>query len=664
MLIFDQLQKNDPHLRLLAQIVFAGMVVLLAGLWWVQVVSYRDYQAHQETQSFRTVRIPAVRGKILDRNGTVLAESRPDYNVSLYLEDLQKNFDSAYAREVTTVRSNLNARLVIEQKRLGRKLTAEERKSFFLTSAQKEAIRAHARNEIAAGLVDEVGDQLKTPLELDSKKFERHYNAQLALPYPILASLTPIQLARFEEQPLTLAGVDLELQAERYYPLKTTAAHLLGHLRFDDTSRKNEDADFDYRLPDYRGAVGIEYGYDSELRGRAGTKSVLINSLGYRQTENIWSPVEPGKNLVLTIDAKLQQTAEDALRRLGPFGANTKGAVVVMDVNTGDVLVLASSPVFDPNDYIQGFTPAEYAKMQESGAEHNRATQENYAPGSIFKPIVGLACLEAGLDPNATIYNPGYIFVGRRRINDLAAPGNYDLRQAIMHSCNTYFITNGMKAGIENIIKLGQRLHLGEPMGLPTRQETAGYFPTLKQIRSGWFDGDSANLCIGQGYIAVTPLQMAVMTAALANGGKVLWPRLVDRIENQFPNPDESSTVFPNGKVRDHLGVSQRNLQILKDDMLAEVENGGTGARAEVAGLKICGKTGTAEITDDRGRKVGKNTWFISYAPYASPRYAVVVMVESGNFGGTTCAPIAAEIYEAIQKMESGAQSRNVAVTR
>ena len=385
---------------------------------------------------------------------------------------------------------------------------------------------------------------------------------------------------------------------------------------------------------------------------------MLVNNLGYRQAENIWTPAESGRNVALTIDVQLQQAAERALQVYGP---TTRGAAVVMDVHTGDLLVLASTPAFDPNDFVRGFPPGDYQRMQMLGAEKNRATFENYAPGSIFKPIVGLACLEAGMDPNATLYNPGYIYVGRRRIRDLAAPGQYDFRRAVMFSCNTYFITNGMRAGIENILALGRRLHLGERAGLPTRQDTPGMLPGVKRIRSGWFDGDTANICIGQGEIAVTPLQMAVMTAALANGGKVLWPRLVDRIEPQDPGSGEPTTVLPSGRVRDELGVSARNLQILRDAMRDEVEDAGTGARAEVPGMRICGKTGTAQVTNERNQEVDRTTWFISFGPYEKPRYAVVVMVESGNFGSTTCAPIAAKIYEAILESEHGKARQTLA---
>jgi penicillin-binding protein 2 len=230
-----------------------------------------------------------------------------------------------------------------------------------------------------------------------------------------------------------------------------------------------------------------------------------------------------------------------------------------------------------------------------------------------------------------------------------------------MHSSNTYFITNGMKAGITNILKLAHRLHLGERMCLPTRQETPGALPGWKQVHSRWSTGDTALICIGQGYLAVTPLQMAVMTSALANGGKVLWPRLVDRIESQDPASGDPPAVFPEGRVRDELGVSRHNLEILQHAMLDEVEDAGTGWRAVVPGLRICGKTGTAQVMNSQNQVIDHTTWFISFAPYEQPHYAVVVMVERGVLGGVTCAPIAAKIYEAILESERGRTPRTLA---
>jgi penicillin-binding protein 2 len=662
MLVFDQLKKNDPQLRLLAMVVFGGLFVLLGGLWWVQVVNAQDYQSNLETQSFRTVRLPSVRGKILDRNGSVLAENRPAYNVSLYLEEMRHQFVSAYTNEAARVRTQRASQITEQEKKLGRGLTKRERKQYALNAADRNLIGQATRFAVANDLVAQISARLRQPLSLDPTNFNRHYDTRLALPYPVLKNIDAVQVARFQEQFAGAVGTDLEIQPTRVYPFDTLAAHVLGYLRRDDSSMEGEEAFFSYRLPDFRGVVGIEGGFDAQLRGRAGAKSVLVNNLGYRQTENIWSAVEPGHNLVLTLDLQIQQAAERAMR--GRLGPQARGAVVVMDVLSGDILALASSPTVNPNDFVRGFTPAEMARLNDATLrpQINRATQENYAPGSIIKTIVGLACLEAGLNPKETISSPGHIQIGRRYIHDTAPAGNYDFRRAMLKSSNTYFITNGLRYGITNIVTLGHRLHLGERSGLPTRQETPGIFPSLKDVSTGWFDGDTANICIGQGQMAVTPLQMAVMTSALANGGKVFWPRLVERIESQDPTTMETPKLFEKARLRDELGVRLRHLEILREAMLADTEDPeGTGRASAVTGFRICAKTGTAQVTDEHNHIVGHNLWFISFAPYEKPRYAVVVMTEGAGSGGGTCAPVAHDIYAAIQKLDAGAAATTLA---
>ena len=654
MLIFDELKKNDPQLRLVALVLAAGLGILLTGLWWVQIVSAREYQNHLETQSYRTVRIPAARGKILDRHGRVLAENRPRYDLSLYLDDLRQQFKAAYDIEYAFATNARAQSIAAQEKKLGRPLTKTERKTYALTTAQLEQLGQQARCRAAGSVVAQLGRLLDEPLTFDAVKFERDYETRLALPYTVLPNLNAVQIARFEENYTGGLGADLDLQSVRVYPLGTTAAHLLGYVQRDNSSVEGEDAYFSYRLPDYRGVVGIEAGFDALLRGHAGAEAVLVNNLGYRQTEDVWSQPEPGYNVVLTIDLDIQEAAERSL--LEHQGADARAAIVVMDVRTGDVLAMVSSPTFDPNDFAQGiFPPAEATRLNDPQLrpQFNRATQENYAPGSIFKPIVGLAALEAGLNPDAVVNNPGYVYVGKRHITDLAPPDKYNFRRAIIYSSNTYFITVGLQAGIDNVVRMAEKFHFGERTGLPTRQETPGIFPTLSQVhRADWHKGDSANICFGQGQMAVTPLQMAVAYAAIANGGTVLWPRLVEKIED--PVSGETLTNCPSGLVRDHLGVNARNLKILHDAMLAETEDPeGTGRPAAVPGLRICGKTGTAEIMDTHNRRIGRTTWFASFAPYEHPRYAVVVMVENGTFGGPTCAPIAHDIYEAILKSET-----------
>jgi penicillin-binding protein 2 len=671
MLIFDQLKKDDPHLRWVAIVVLSGLGALLAGLWWVQVVSARDYQANLETQSFRTVRIPAVRGRILDRNGVALAETEPNYNISLYLEELHKDFERSYLAKARRAQAELKQQRKELETKLNHKLTKQERRQFVFTQKAQASLRQEARYEVASNVVFHVGQRLQQPLWVNPTNFERHYETRLALPYPVMTNLNAAQIARFEEQSTSPIGVDLEIQSTRWYPFGTTAAHVLGHLRRDDESKEGEEAFFSFRLPDYRGEVGIEGGFDKELRGMAGAKSVLVNNEGYNQTENIWNPAEPGSNVVLTMDVRLQQAAERALQSVS--GPETCGAAIVMDVRTGDILAMASSPTLDPNWYVQGVTRSEWQRIVELKAEKNRATYENYMPGSIFKTLVGMAALEAGLDPEEVIEvesNPaqpgkGYKRIGNHVFRDLAEAGPFNFRRALKRSSNAYFITVGLRCGPERIIRLGQRLHFGEREGLLTRQDAPGSFPDLKRLESGWTDGNTANLCIGQDPVWVTPLQIAVLTAAIANGGDVLWPRLVDRVEAPDASLGAPPVVFPSARIRDHLGVSARTIKILQDAMLGDTEDAdGTGTKACVPGLRICAKTGTADVQDVHNAKIGKTTWFASFAPYEQPRYAVVVMVENGAFGGTTCAPVAHQIYLAILDWERMDSAKRHSVAR
>jgi penicillin-binding protein 2 len=445
---------------------------------------------------------------------------------------------------------------------------------------------------------------------------------------------------------------------------------VLGYLQSDDSSATGEPA-FRYRLQDYRGVVGIEGAFDDDLRGVAGEKAVLVNNLGYRQSENVWSPAEPGRNVVLTLDVPTQQAAERALRSLGP---ETRGAIVVMDPNSGDIYAMASSPVYDPNVWLSPITTnqSEFLNDPKLRPQINRAVQGYYPPGSIFKVVTSLALLEHGLKPEeeyAVEPNPqnpakGAIHVGNRLIHDTVSPGQYNFRRAFAKSSNSYFIHSGLQMPncLDEILRVAQMLHLGERTGLPTKQEVPGSVPTrewrAKHGIAGWTDGDTANVCIGQGPVTVTPLQMAVMTSAIANGGTVYWPRLVSRTEPQDPLDDSPIRTVPKGRVRDTLHVTRRTIDLIRDGMLADVEDPeGTGKRADVPGWNLCGKTGSAEV--QKGNvTVDRITWFASYAPYESPRYVVVVMVESGSSGGLTCAPLAQQIYLALQKREKASTLR------
>jgi penicillin-binding protein 2 len=636
MLPVNPIKQPDTQLRVLGLLVGIGFCVLLAGLWYVQVFSSKRFSDSLEDQAVRSVRIPAVRGKILDRNGQAFAENRPTYNVELYLAELGKHFHAEYMRiRPAGVR---------------------------LTRSERETLEWAARYNVVSNITSQVGDWLQQPQVIDQKKFQRHYNEVRALPISILQNLNAVQVARFAERPGVFPGLDLEIQPLRVYPHGGLAAHVLGSLMRDDSSQEEEDAFYHYRLPDWKGVTGMEGGFDGQLRGTAGTKSMTVNRLGYRQQETVLRAPEPGDNLVLTLDFKLQRAVEIALA--SPYGAQTRGAAVVMDVQTGDVLAMASAPTFEPAEFMGRISTERWTNVLNHPVQKpmlNRAAQENYHPGSILKMLTALAALEMEkLDPKE-IFNveadperpgKGCIHVGNRKIKDTVAHGPYNFKKALMHSSNSYFIHQGLKPGVlQKMIMLGEKFHLGERTGILPRQETAGEFPDQTDLVRRWQPGDTANLCIGQGKVSVSPLQIALMTSAIANGGKVFWPRLVLRLEPSDPQFGEKVSEFP-PRVRDELGVKPENLRLIHDAMLAEVEEaGGTGREAIIPGLKIGGKTGTAEV-EQAGKIVDKTTWFASFAPVDRPKWAVVVMVESGASGGKTCAPIAKLIYEALLKRE------------
>lgn len=647
MFIIEQLEKSEPRLRTLGWVVVGGFSLIVAVLWYLQVFSYKKFTYEQISQSSRSVRIPAVRGKILDSQGNVLVETKPGFNLCLYLEELSPLFKSVYATVITNEAHRI-------QKQLGRKLNSEERQII----ASKVRYLVASNSAYRAGLI--IGQEIR----LNEDAFQKSYKERLAIPMRIYSDLTPTQLALIHEAPSIPPGIDVEVQPMRYYPYKSLASHVIGHLSRDDKPVEGEDAFFNYLMPDYKGVIGVEGVFDEYLRGKAGYKSVMVNYLGYKQSESVWEDAEPGRDVVLTIDAKIQEIAEKALKAEYP---TIKGAVVVMNPNNGDILALVSSPSFDPNSFIPKLSQedAVYLNDPQLRPMVNRASQERYPPGSVFKIVTALACLEAGIDPTEKYMvqpdptNPshGCIFVGNRKIKDTASPGEYDLRRALVKSSNSYFVHYGLKIGISRIINMGKRFYLGEPINLPTGQSDRGFFPTdawiREQTRKGnpWTDGDTANLSIGQGYIAVNPVQIAVLISAVANGGKIYFPRLVQRVVPSDDIHNFEKVEFP-VKLRGNLNVSQQHLEFVKRAMLDDVEDPeGTGRAAAVAGLRIAGKTGTAEVQEGN-ITVDKITWFASFAPFEAPRYVVVVMVESGVSGGRTCAPIAAQIYRGLLGLE------------
>jgi penicillin-binding protein 2 len=648
MFAFDIFKQDDRRLQVIAWVVACGMLLLLGGLWMVQIVHAKQFQTELKKQSFRHVRTPAIRGKIRDRNGLVLADEKPRYNAILYLEDLQHQFDEQYS----WLRTNYGR---------AHPEVVNAKGKISLPKNVGQQLRLDADCAVVSNITYCVSTSLEEPRALDIKAFLRHYNDQPYVPFQIVSDLAPKQVAIFAEQWSGQTGIDLETQPVRVYPYHSLAANLLGYVQ-----RRNlpGDGQFSFDMPDYQGTSGVEYVYNEKLSGQPGDNSVLINILNYRQREEVETPILPGNDIYLTIDLPLQRAAEQALARAPGAGPTVRGAVVVMDSRNGDILALASAPSFDPNIFALGhMTHEEMERLNDPKytPQINRAVGGAYPPGSTFKIITAIACLESGLDPNEVFDSPGEYRPTRaaRAIGDTAGAGKFNFERAFYRSSNTYFIVKGLKAGLRKILEVAQRFHLGEETGLSTRQEVAGNIPGPEQAGSSL--GISApDVCIGQ-EITATPLQMAGMISVMANGGTLYIPRVVS---HDCSETGETEELAAPGRVRDHVQINPRDLDIIRRAMLADTEHPPdsmgegsaykafhNGSAPKLGNFRVAGKTGTAEVKSP-GSPYRRVTWFDSYGPYEDPRYVVVVMVEDGAFGGPTCAPVAEEIYAAIVKRE------------
>ena len=665
MLIFDQFNRGERPLRWMAAVVGGGLLLLLLGLLRVQILGHRRFEQSLQTQSFQSVRVPALRGRILDRNGRELVGNAPRYRLDVYLEALSRDFGREYGRlrrEIIAARGGSNAPPAGIWTRLVSKLRRETPR-VLIRPEETQLLWRQARYNVVSNVVARVAAKVGLPLTLTESELHRHWANSRALPLAVLRRLTPQQVALLTEQSWSIQGLSVELQAVRHYPHGSLAAHALGYLvRADDFEGEEGDA-FDYRLRDYRGAAGLEAAFDADLRGTPGSRSILVNSDGYRVGETLTSAPVPGRNLVTTLDLDVQKAAESALSTVS---GEERGAVVVLDVRNGDVLAMASAPAFDPGEWIDGISRARwtnYYDVPKRTPLMNRATDGAYSPGSTFKIVTALAALENGLDPDRVqIVEPnpakpgkGLFQRGNIRIEDTAPPGPYDFRRAFIRSSNAYFIQSGLDAGYERLLSTAHRFHFGEQTRIQLRptEERSGWMPSPAAAKAaGWPLGRLANFSIGQ-EVTVTPLQLAVMVSAVANGGTVHYPRLVDRLESGDPLSDEAAHAVRPGQVRGLLGARPEHLARIRAAMRDDVlDPEGTGTTARVADYTVCGKTGTAEIKGN-GIK-DKVTWFSSFAPFESPRYAVVVMVESGASGGRTCGPVARRIYEHLRARDAG----------
>lgn len=599
MIISAPFRENNPRLRAVGLIVGIGLFILLTALWRVQVMRGGHYDKKQEDQSLRRIRIPAARGEIVDRNGVVLANNRPSYDIAIYLDQLG-----------VSKKSNVVA--------------------------------------IAQASLGVLATKLGLTKTLADRDLNNHYQLRRPLPLPVWRDLHPETVAAFSERASNLPGTDLIVMPVRQYPQGTLAAHLLGYVGKTEQGDDDEIEKFYYYQPDSVGKQGVERTCDEYLRGSPGGRTIRVNHAGRFAEDLGEKQAELGGRVTLTIDARLQKIVEDALAAATPSaGKDLCGAAVLLDVRTGEVLAMASLPSFDPNIFNPGTPKPVIQAVMNNPARPmlNRVFGGRYAPGSTFKTITLLAGLETGaISPEDPVECKGSLQIGNRAFGCHGVHGRVDAYQAITKSCDVWFYTKGMQTGVDAITKVAAEFGLGQPTGFDVGSETKGLVPSPERKRreggDKWWPADTAQLSIGQGDLLVTPLQMACVAATFANHGACLRPYVVKRIEAA------SGQVVHEGQpeVRGRLSAKPQQIELVRRAMLGAVQDAdGTAGAAAVKGLSVAGKTGTAEY--DKRLHGSNRAWFMGFAPYDQPQVALAVLIENGASGGHTAAPVAQKIF-------------------
>ncbi len=595
--------------------VMAGMVSTLAGrMYYLQVVEGEKYRLlSDENRISRRPLLPS-RGLILDRFGIPLATNSPNYRAVLVAE------------QTPNVRETLDA---IAQ----------------LVPLNQHEFRAVAKASRAG--------RAFTPVTIkDDLDWEQVNLLELNLP--------------------DLPGVSVLIDQKRLYPFGGMTSHILGYVSAPNEHEVDKDSDPLLRMPSFRiGKNGLEKQYDLQLRGSAGESQLEVNSFGRTIRELSREDGRPGEDLVTTLDIGLQAYAQQRL------SSELAGAAVVMDVFTGDILTLASTPSYDPAAFYRGLSREQWGTLttDEYAPLTNKALAGEYAPGSTFKMITALAALEAGVDPKSTVYCNGVTRLGTARFHCWKREGHgaMDLANALKNSCDVYFYEVARRAGIDRIAAMARRFGLGAATGLDIPGERGGLVPdsAWKEATMGvrWQPGETLVAGIGQGFVSATPLQLCVMTARIANGGKSVRPRLKRGAGVEFAN-DEGAPVFePIALSPDHLGLVQEGMNLVTNGSRGTAY----GSRIDIPGMEMAGKTGTSQVRRitmaERQRGVVKNEdlpWrqrdhalFVAFAPVHAPRYACTVVVEHGGGGSKVAAPIARDILIECQRRDPARRNPN-----
>jgi len=584
-------QTLSTRIGVLWWIFTAVLVAYLGAFWYLQVVQTDKYRTMADENRVRHLDVPAPRGALLDRNGQVIVRNRLSFSVVL---DREK----------------------------GRDLPRE----FALLSP----IMRRTTQEIASLYYREAARRFK-------------YEPIVLAEDVDLGTVSYVEARRSE-----LSGVSIGIDDRRYYEGGASGAHLVGYVGEVSANDLATGRVPDARRGDFVGKAGLERYFDASLRGRHGYRDVIVNSVG-REVGELPSGnlPQPGENIRTSIDLEMQ-------RRLDLSFGDRAGAAVFLDTHTGEILALTSRPGYDSNLFVTGLNRTVWrALIGDPGHPlQNRASQSAYSPGSTFKMIVAAAALEAGvIDPSTTFFCPGQAeFYGRVfHCHDKKGHGNVDLNTAIIKSCDVFFYNVGKRLGIEKISAMAHRFGLGSPTGLGLGTEEPGLVPdeAWKQrvYHDRWYPSETISVSIGQGPILVTPIQQAIVEAAIATDGRLVSPTF--RLGGEMGT---GSLPQPHGET-----LSGSTLAVIRRAMWGVVHEAGTGTKALISGFDICAKTGTVQVVAasvgvknemELAPEQRDHAWFVGFAPYSSPEIAFAILVEHGGHGGDVAAPIAKDVLQ------------------
>ncbi len=567
-------KKNDSEkIGFIGYVIIAIFILLALRLWQLQILQGKEYRRLSEANRLRIVNIPAPRGIIFDRNGIPLVKNSPYFFVSVIPDEF------------------------------------DETKTHLFSKA------------------------LNIPEEEIIQKIKKSKNSPF-IPVKLKYGINFNEIAYLEARKSDLPGLIIEVEISRDYIYKDTGSHIIGYLGRLTPSQIKNPAYKDIPADIFIGQWGVEKMFDKKLRGIPGKRIIEVNALGKEiRLLQETSPVK-GEDINLSIDINFQKASEKA------FGEKV-GALVALKPDTGEILSLVSNPRFDPNLFTKGMTSEQWLSISNDKRNPllNRTIQSQYPPGSIFKIVTAVAGLEEKLiSPDLKIDCRGEIKYGSQKFGcwKKGGHGNVSLHRAIVESCDVYFYEVGKRLGIDKLATYARSFGLGEKAGIELASEKAGVIPDtqwkLKNKKQSWYLGDTFNAAIGQGYVALTPLQAAIMINTFANGGTLYKPTLIKDIQ-----------PVATGKVNMHPDT----FNIVKSGLFGVVnEPNGTGISAR-SYYKIAGKTGTAQVIANRNRlkylpeKYQDHAWFVAFAPVEKPEISLSVLVEHGGHGGGAAAPIA-----------------------